>query len=118
MSNRKTSRRARIARPAHSTPLEPRRVSKKEAQQEILALGLTCRGPLNEQSARQKAALLANGKREEAAAVDREGRQGCGYNFGEIVANGPLDGEEHPYTCPQCGVQGTYRAPRYDLTRR
>jgi hypothetical protein len=41
--------------------------------------------------------------------------QGCGYDFNDIVCAGPFDGREYPFVCPQCGVEGTYRAPRFVL---
>ena len=41
------------------------------------------------------------------------GGPGCGYDFNEVVIAGPLDGEEHDYKCPKCGVQGSYRPPLF-----
>lgn len=35
----------------------------------------------------------------------------CGYDFNNIIADGPFDGQGHTYTCPQCGVTGFYHAP-------
>lgn len=85
-----------------------------DAIQEIRAIARVCRGPRSDDGG-QIAALLAESKREEAAIIDEQLRQGCGRDFNDIVANGPLDGAVHPYTCPGCGVTGVYRAPKYEL---
>jgi len=46
-----------------------------------------------------------------AAQADAALRLGCGYDINQIILAGPLDGDVHPYACPQCGLPGTYRAP-------
>jgi hypothetical protein len=79
---------------------------------------MLCVGPFKEgydpdETRRRLNALRAQGKREEALALDRDSREGCGYDYSELVAKGPLDGEVHDYKCPQCGVEGTYRAPHF-----
>lgn len=51
-----------------------------------------------------------------AAIVDEVARQrGCGADFNDIVISGPLDGQQHAYTCPKCGVEGRYIAPRFTI---
>ena len=35
---------------------------------------------------------------------------GCGFDLNPLILAGPLDGEEHPYTCPQC-KQVSYITP-------
>lgn len=40
-------------------------------------------------------------------------RRGCGYNFNETVESYPFDGEEHKYTCPKCGIKGSFRSPKF-----
>lgn len=54
---------------------------------------------------------LKAGRMQEARDLDTAARVPCGYDFNSIVLSGPLDGREHAYTCPRCGVQGAYRAP-------
>lgn len=73
----------------------------------------TCRGPLQPEAAELKAAALAAGELERARAADAK-RVSCGADFNEVILAGPLDGSEQPYQCPQCGVSGTYRAPRFE----
>lgn len=46
----------------------------------------------------------------EASDVDRAGRVRCGQDMNVVFLNGPLDGKEHEYTCPKCGVKGRYQA--------
>ena len=41
-------------------------------------------------------------------------RFGCGHDFNKIVLAGKFDGKMHGYTCPACGLKGTYFAPRFD----
>lgn len=41
-------------------------------------------------------------------------RKGCGADFNEVILAGPLDGEQHPYRCPQCGNEGVYIPPIFD----
>jgi hypothetical protein len=41
-------------------------------------------------------------------------RAGCGYDFNDTIAAGPLDGMLHTYQCPKCGLQGEYTAPLFD----
>ena len=38
----------------------------------------------------------------------------CGRDFNEEVCANPFDGEVRNYTCPACGLTGTYRSPLYD----
>lgn len=37
----------------------------------------------------------------------------CGYNFNEIIISNPWDGAIYEYKCPQCGVQGEFRSPKF-----
>lgn len=50
-----------------------------------------------------------------ARALERLGRQRCGYDFSITIANGPLDGSAQSYKCPQCGLEGHYTAPVFDI---
>jgi hypothetical protein len=87
---------------------------------------MLCVGPFKEgydpdETRRRVNALRAQGKREEALRLDQESRAGCGdprrgeapYDYAKLIAQGSLDGEVHDYKCPQCGVEGTYRAPHF-----
>lgn len=93
--------------------MEP--ITLEQAHTEIRGIARVCRGPLSEDAATVKDALLADGRLEEAAEEDKAGRAGCGADFNDIVCAGPLDGKLHPYECPKCGVTGEYRAPFYEL---
>ena len=79
----------------------------------VRSIARRCRGPLTPEAATRRAAALAVGDLEAARVADGE-RMACGADFNEIVLAGALDGEEHAYICPQCGVSGTYRAPRLE----
>lgn len=50
-----------------------------------------------------------------ARALERLGRQRCGYDFSITIANGPLDGSAQEYTCPGCGIKGHYTAPVFNI---
>jgi hypothetical protein len=58
-------------------------------------------------------AALQAGDEALAKALDIDTRRPCDYDFNEIVLANPLDGLEHDYQCPRCGVVGTYRAPMF-----
>ncbi len=89
---------------------------KVDPEQEAIvrAVGHTCRGPLSDEDREEVNRLLAEGKAAEAREVDRTGRTRCGYDFNETILSNPLDGEEHEYECPDCGVTGRYIAPLFD----
>ena len=58
--------------------------------------------------------LLTEGMLLEARAADAAARRGCGYDFNQIILLHHFDGQEHPYRCPQCGVEGTFRSPLFE----
>jgi hypothetical protein len=90
-------------------------MQRSEAESIIRSIPRTCRGPITAARAAQRDALLTADDLEGAAAADRAGRPGCGADFNAIVIAGPLDGQAHAYTCPTCGVSGTYTAPLFEL---
>ena len=85
-------------------------------RQELLEMdrqvGRRCRGPLKEGAREQVNFLLGEGKNEEAMDLDASSRKRCNYDLNQIFLadDAPLDGEEHDFECPQCGVKGKYRA--------
>ncbi len=85
-----------------------------EHEAQVRAVGHTCRGPLPDEDRAEVNNLLAAGDTVEAQKVDKAGRAGCGYDFNETILSNPLDGEEHDYECPRCGVTGVYRAPLFE----
>ena len=68
--------------------------------------------------------LLHKGELDDAVYADRVGRLAwcldelgqatCGYDFNDTVMSNPLDGSEYEYECPNCGVEGSYRAPWFE----
>ena len=85
--------------------------SEHEAQ--VRAVGHKCRGPLSDDDRAEVNRLLSAGNTAMAQKVDKAGRAGCGYDFNETILSNPLDGEEHEYKCPLCGVTGIYVAPSF-----
>lgn len=81
---------------------------------EIRSIPRRCRGPLHPDAAEKVTEAIRAGELEAAATLDKAGRKGCGYDFNETIMAGPMDGEEHVYTCPSCGLQGEYRAPYFE----
>lgn len=59
--------------------------------------------------------LMAEGHAAAARRLDESARVACGNDFNNIIVEGPWDGADHDYRCPNCGVEGNYRAPFYDL---
>ena len=57
------------------------------------------------------AALRGEGLVSAAQVANALFRAGCGQDVNDLILAGPLDGEEHRYTCPACGVEASYRAP-------
>ena len=86
----------------------------KEQYDIITAIKRTCHGDLSPEIRAQVVEMLQEGKHDEARMFDVANRPGCGYNFNDTIIAGPLDGQVHNYTCPDCGVKGTYRAPWFD----
>jgi hypothetical protein len=76
-----------------------------------------CRGPLPLDIRKRVNNLLWEGKLEAARELDHSNRLGCGYDFNDTIVSGPLDGKEHDYECPMCGVKGTYRAPLFEISK-
>lgn len=64
-------------------------LSREETEAHVRGLGLTCQGPRGKDGT----------------------RPGCGFDIGELVLLAPLDGREYDYRCPECGNQGSFRAP-------
>lgn len=91
-------------------------LTREEAEARIRRVGRTCRGPLPEEAREKIEEALANGETERARRLDRDNRERCGFDFNEIVVEGPLDGAEHEYECPACGLTGTYVAPDLTIT--
>lgn len=52
------------------------------------------------------ARLAANGRRDQASAVDTIARDSCGYDLTETIAALPRPCDSEPYKCPRCGRQG------------
>ena len=40
----------------------------------------------------------------------------CGRDFNDEVCANPFDGQVRNYTCPACGLTGTYRSPLDELS--
>lgn len=91
------------------------KVTREEAEARIRSVTRTCRGPLPEEAQEKIGAALQAGDTEFARRLDRDNREGCGADFNDVVVEGPFDGEVHEYECAECGVEGTYRAPQFDL---
>lgn len=89
----------------------------KKILEEINAIQRRCRGPLAAGAREAIDKLLADQKFVEARALDIKSRKGCGYDFNKTIAAGPLDGQDHAYTCPNCGVIGVYVAPLYEKAK-
>jgi hypothetical protein len=104
-------------------------ITRADAERLIRAIERRCRGrlgsrvnrPEDDESVRAERetqlrgnikTALAEDKLAEARAIDGETRAACGYDFNATILAGALDGEEHAFTCPRCGVTGSYRAPR------
>lgn len=90
-------------------------MTKTEAHAAVRAVRRTCRGPLSAAGRKVVNALLSDGRATEAKQADAAGRKRCGADFNDIVLAGPLDGKRHEYTCPKCGVTGTYTAPLFTV---
>ena len=86
---------------------------KAEAEASIRTVGRLCRGPISQADRNVVNLLLNEGNEEDARNWDAISRPGCGYDFNNIVVDGPWDGESHPYTCPKCGCTGSYQAPAF-----
>ena len=80
----------------------------------VRSVGRTCRGPLSEEDREEVNRLLAEGDTVEAQKVDKAGRTDCGYDFNDTILSNELDGLEHEYECPDCGLTGIYIAPLFD----
>lgn len=86
-----------------------------DAQAEtVRAIDVRCRGPISAEAQARKDALLAEGKLDEARAVDAAERPGCHQDINELVLSEPLDGKPHSAPCPQCGRTVNWTAPRFD----
>lgn len=92
-------------------------LTRAEAAALVRATERRCLGPLSDERRQIVTQLLRAGYLSEARAQHAEFRAGCGADFNDIILSGPLDGQEHPYRCPACGVTGTYRAPQIALKR-
>lgn len=89
-------------------------MTKAEAEKQIRSIGRTCKGPYVDAETALAIPLLL--KADMSAAAERlaaTSRKGCGADFNNIIVAGPLDGEEHAYKCPKCGVEGSYRSPSF-----
>jgi hypothetical protein len=102
-------------------PPDPATITtRKDAEAYVRLVGRTCRGPKSEKHAAEIAQLLADGQKDEAAALDdrtrrhpKTGAYGCGQDFNDVIVAGPFDGQMHDYTCPSCGAKGRYGAPAF-----
>lgn len=88
-------------------------MTRQAIEADVRAIERRCKGPLAPEAAAIKAALIADGRFEEAAAEDAAGRAGCGYDFNDVILTHPLDGALRTVACPACGQAITYRAPVY-----
>jgi hypothetical protein len=95
-------------------------MTRAERELKVREVGRRCRGGLPSAIRAQVNEALAAGNEDEAKMLDASSRDVCGggkvapYDFNDTVCAGPFDGQDHPYTCPQCGVQGGYTAPLFD----
>lgn len=84
-------------------------------EEQVRAVGRTCRGPLKHPGVRaQINALLSAGKLDEARALDGRSRKGCGYDVNNLIVKHAFDGEEHTEPCPNCETEIAFRAPTFD----
>jgi len=93
--------------------LDLKKLTKEELIERESQVSRRCRGPLKEGAREKINELMAKGTAEDTEAaknLDAASRKRCGYDMNEVFLKGPLDGEDHEYTCPNCGVKGTYRA--------
>jgi len=91
-------------------------MTKKEAEAQVRSITRTCKGPYVDDEVPKAIGLLLNASLHKAAErLANVGRKGCGGDFNNVIALGPLDGEERAYKCPKCGVEGTYRAPNFGV---
>ena len=91
-------------------------MTREQAMRIVRRTPLICRGPLSAEGRQARDAAARAGDAEAFKNADAAGRPGCGFNYVELLEEAPLDGSEIEYTCPNCGVEGTIRTPRFNLT--
>lgn len=96
-------------------PRKTKQQKVNESHEDVVkAISRRCRGSLPTDIREEINQLLAEGDNAKARLLDRANRAGCGYNFNLTILAGPLDGKVHDYKCPDCGIEGTYRAPWFE----
>jgi hypothetical protein len=85
--------------------------TRDQAIRAIRAIERRCLGTIPGEARERVTELLKIGDEEQARRLNRAARAGCSADFNDIIAAGPWDGLEHDYTCPACGLRGSYTAP-------
>jgi len=98
--------------------------TRAEAEAVVRSTGRTCKGVPRDAERTAARALLAEGRHEEASAMDdasyrhpaghpNAGQYACGHNINDLIVAGPFDGQSHEVTCPTCGRTMRYTAPYF-----
>lgn len=98
-------------------------VTREEAEYLVRSQGRWCKGPKKEgadaEYAKMREVVGMTGGQEQGfdlATMDAVLREGCGYDFNEVLMQYPLDGNEHFVPCPKCGMTISFRSPIFVLS--
>lgn len=90
-------------------------MKKTEKEKIVRSVQRTCKGPLSDQAAGMKEALIAGGDFSGAREADRIGRQGCGQDVNDlIVAHLDKPGQTLDVECPGCEREIAMTIPVFD----
>lgn len=98
-------------------------VTKEEAIAVVRSIKRTCKGPIKKNKLaeygelRRAAGNFGGGNTGyDIGLVDSLNREGCGYDFNNVVVSYPFDGQEHIVNCPNCKQQISFRSPYFKLS--
>jgi hypothetical protein len=99
-------------------------ITKEEADFLQSALVLSCKGPYRSEKHKAEYAEIRSkmgttgggGTGYDIGLLDSLNRQGCGYNFNQVVMQFPYDGREHYEPCPKCGQMISFRSPYWPVS--
>ena len=74
------------------------------AQQSVLEIVRSCRGPISDEDRAVVGELLSAGDEDGAKAHDRESREPCGFDVNQLILSEEMDGEVHKAPCAGCGT--------------
>jgi len=110
------------------------KVTLEEAMAVVRSVQRTCKGPKKEGAEKEYAKMrevvgYAGGEDKGYALqfMDSILREGCGYNFNDIIVKYPFNGEDHSdltaiggpdksVACPKCGLKISFRSPYFNLS--